>query len=181
MSETYENSSPVEWETWSAEIPATLMFIVQEGRVLLIDKLTGIGEGKVNGPGGKIDPGETAEQAIVRECQEELHITPLEPVKMGELHFAMSDIPDIHCHVFMATRFAGQPTPTREANPLWTAIESIPYGKMWEDDKFWLPQMLDGQKFNGRFQFEGDKILWLDVTFGDESKSKWLGDPVSAE
>lgn len=176
MSSTLGTESPIDWENWQAEIPATLMFIVKEGKLLLIEKLTGIGQGKVNGPGGKIDPGENAEQAIIRECQEELHITPRNAVKMGELHFAMSDIPDIHCHVFMATEFDGVPTPTREANPLWTALAEIPYDKMWEDDKYWLPQMLDGQKFNARFLFEGDNVLWMDTQFGDQAALLWSGD-----
>ena len=176
MSRTLGTESPIDWKNWEAEIPATLMFIVQEGKVLLIEKLTGIGQGKVNGPGGKIDPGENAEQAIIRECQEELHITPHNPVKMGELHFAMSDIPDIHCHVFMAADFDGEPTATREANPLWTAVEEIPYEKMWEDDQYWLPQMLAGEVFNARFLFEGEKVLWQEAQFGEEAKSLWSGD-----
>ncbi|MFC4993457.1 8-oxo-dGTP diphosphatase [Rubritalea tangerina] len=175
MSAIPSNESPVEWKSWQAEIPATLMFIKRGGEVLLIEKLTGIGQGKVNGPGGKIDPGETAEEAIVRECQEELHITPKGAVKMGELHFAMSDIPDIHCHVFMATEFEGTPTATREANPMWTAIEAIPYDRMWEDDRHWLPQMLEGQVFTGRFQFEGEKIVWMDVRFGECGRGLWYG------
>lgn len=176
MSTIPANESTIEWKNWNAEIPATLMFVVQNEKILLIDKLTGIGKGKVNGPGGKIDPGENALQAIVRECQEELHITPHSPVKMGELHFAMSDIPDIHCHVFMSNSFDGEPTATREANPLWTALDAIPYEKMWEDDKHWIPQMLEGQLFNGRFEFEGDKIVWMDMAFGKQAEDLWLGD-----
>jgi 8-oxo-dGTP pyrophosphatase MutT (NUDIX family) len=82
----------------------------------------GIGAGKINGPGGKIDPGETPLQSAIRESQEELHITPLDPVKMGELWFAMTHIPDIHCHVFMARKWEGEPTETEEAVPLWTPI-----------------------------------------------------------
>lgn len=163
----------IDWSTWQEEISATLMFIVQEGKVLLIEKLTGIGAGKINGPGGKVDPGETPEQAIIRECQEELHITPLKPVKMGELWFAMSDIPDIHCHVYMAEAFDGTPTPTREANPFWEKIENIPYDKMWADDAYWLPQMLEGQIFNARFIFEEETVLWDEVQFGEDSKNHW--------
>ena len=175
-----KRETEVDWASWRGEILATLMFVVRDGEILLIEKLTGIGMGKVNGPGGKIDPGENAEQAVIRECQEELHITPLAPVKMGELHFSMSDIPDIHCHVFMASEFVGEPTATREANPLWTKVSEIPYDKMWEDDRHWLPQMLDGQMFNGRFEFEGEAIEWMEMEFGDAAEDLWLGGPNEA-
>ena len=118
--------SPVDWSTWEPEIRATLMFIVKDGQVLLIEKQRGIGEGKVNGPGGKIDPGESPLQCAIRETQEELHVTALGVRKMGELFFAMSDLPDIHCHVFVADDYEGTPTSTPEAIPRWTKVEEIP-------------------------------------------------------
>jgi len=164
----------VDWDNWKGEMPATLMFVVQDGKVLLIRKMRGIGMGKINGPGGKIDPGETPDECVVRECQEELHITPLNPVKMGELWFAMSDMPDIHCHVFMATDFEGTPTETDEAIPLWTAISEIPYDQMWEDDQHWLPQMLAGQKFLGKFIFEGERLQWREMIWESENDTQWL-------
>ncbi len=164
-----------DWATWEPEIHATLMFVVQGTRVLLIKKLRGIGEGKINGPGGKIDPGETPEECVVRECQEELHITCLDPVKRGELWFAMSDIPDIHCHVFTATKFEGEPTATDEAIPYWCEIDEIPFEKMWEDDVYWLGEALKGVEFDGKFVFEKEKIQWDQVTFGDEGKGMWRG------
>lgn len=165
----------LDWQTWQQEIDATLMFVVQGGEVLLIEKLTGIGKGKINGPGGKIDPGETAEQGVIRECQEELHIDVKDPVKMGELWFSMSGIPDIHCHVFMAEAFDGEPTATVEANPLWTKIADIPYEKMWADDSYWLPQVLAGQKFNGRFIFDEETVLWDQVLLGETAVAAWKG------
>ena len=64
----------IDWESWQAKDPATLVFVFEEDRVLLIDKKRGLGKGKVNGPGGRVDPGETPEQAAIRECREELHI-----------------------------------------------------------------------------------------------------------
>jgi len=177
---TRTKNREVEWATWEQGINATLMFIVQGDEVLLIEKLTGIGKGKINGPGGKIDPGETAEQGVLRECQEELHIEVKEPVKMGELWFAMSDIPDIHCHVYMAEVFEGEPTATVEANPFWCKIEDIPYERMWADDSYWLPQMLAGSKFNARFVFEEETILWDQVVLGDEGVALWKGYEVRA-
>ena len=87
---------------------ATLMFIRDGHEVLLMRKLRGIGAGKINAPGGKIEPGETPLEAAIRETQEELLVTPLKPRKMGELFFAMSDLPDIFVHVFMAEAFSGE-------------------------------------------------------------------------
>ena len=64
-----------DWTTWTPTLRATLLFLVKDGQVLLIRKKRGLGAGKINGPGGKIDPGETPEQCAVRETQEELGIT----------------------------------------------------------------------------------------------------------
>jgi len=85
----------------------------------------------------------------------------------------MSDIPSIHCHVYVAHEYSGEPTATREANPFWCEKKNIPYEKMWADDAYWLPQMLDSQQFNGRFIFEKEEILWSDVQFGDSGHSLW--------
>jgi 8-oxo-dGTP diphosphatase len=159
-------ASPVDWQEWRGEILATLLFVIRDGEILLIEKKRGIGAGKVNGPGGKIDPGETPMECAIRETMEELHVKALNVRKRGELCFAMSDIPDIHCHVFIADGIEGEPTETDEAIPLWTSLDAIPYDRMWADDIYWLPQMIAGQSFVGRFLFEGETILWRDVQFG---------------
>ena len=165
--------SPIDWASWRAEIHATLLFIVRDGEILLIEKKRGLGAGKINGPGGKIDPGETPLQCAVRETREELGITALRPVKHGELHFAMSDIPDILCHVFLAYDFQGDPVETDEAKPLWCRLGDIPYERMWKDDIHWLPLLLDRRKFHGRFIFSGEDVVWQDL----ELDVHWPSDP----
>jgi 8-oxo-dGTP diphosphatase len=160
---TGQPSSPIDWATWSGEMHATVLFIIKEGQILLIEKKRGLGAGKINGPGGKIDPGETPLQAIIRETQEELVITPHAPRKLGELHFSMSDHPDILCHVYRADDFTGTPTETDEAVPVWTSLAEIPYHRMWEDDRHWLPLVLDEQTFVGRFVFEGEEMRWNEI------------------
>ena len=139
------------------------MFIVKDGQILLIEKKRGLGAGKVNGPGGKIDPGETPLEAVIRETQEELLITPKNSRKLGELWFSMSDCPHIHCHVYRADDHDGVPGETDEAVPLWTKIENIPYQRMWEDDRHWLPLLLNETTFLGRFVFEGEKLQWMEM------------------
>lgn len=160
------SASPIDWTTWSGEMLATLMFIVKDGRILLIEKKRGLGAGKINGPGGKIDPGETPLQAIIRETQEELVITPHSPRKIGELRFSMSDCPDIFCHVYRSDDFTGTPTETDEAVPVWTPLDEIPYDRMWEDDRHWLPLLIAETTFIGSFVFEGERMLWKELVTG---------------
>mgnify|MGYP000205630659 CR=1 FL=1 len=154
----------IDWSDWLAEIHATLMFIIRDGQILLIEKKRGLGSGKINGPGGKIEPGETPLEAIIRETQEELCITPHAPLKLGELKFSMSDYADIHCHVYRADSFSGVPTETDEAVPVWTELGEIPYHRMWEDDQYWLPLLIQKQSFLGHFIFKGEKMQWHEVT-----------------
>ena len=159
-------TSPIDWTTCVGEMPATIVFIVKDGQILLIEKKRGLGAGKINGPGGKIEPGETPLEGAIRETQEELLITPHAPRKLGELRFSMSHCPDILCHVYRADDFTGTPTETDEAVPVWTALDAIPYDRMWEDDRHWLPLLLDERSFLGRFVFEGESMMWseLDTT-----------------
>ena len=142
------------------------MFVVKGENILLIEKKRGLGAGKINGPGGKIDPGETPLEAVMRETREELHVTPIAPRKLGELWFSMSDHPDILCHVFRADDCHGTATETDEAVPLWTHIDAIPYQRMWEDDHHWLPLLLAEKTFRGRFAFQEESMTWMEIATG---------------
>ena len=149
----------IDWQTWKPVDYATLLFVVRNGQVLLIRKKRGLGAGKINGPGGRIDPGETPRQCAVREVQEELIVTPTGLEKRGQLLFQFTDGYSIHVHVFTATDCDGEPQETDEAIPLWTDLDRIPYDEMWADDIIWLPLMLAGTPFLGRFIFDGDAML----------------------
>ncbi len=150
---------------WRPVDLATLLFIVQGENVLLIRKKRGLGAGKINGPGGKIDPGETPLRCAVREIQEELVINTLDPVHHGEVRFQFIDGYSVHVHVYVATEFTGTPTETDEALPLWFDKKDIPYEEMWADDVIWLPRVLNGETVNGRFLFDEDVLLEHEVQF----------------
>jgi 8-oxo-dGTP diphosphatase len=53
----------------------------------------------------------------------------------------------------------GEPQTTPEAVPLWTPLERIPWDEMWSDDRTWLPLLLEGSDVDGRFLFDGDRLL----------------------
>ncbi len=149
----------LDWDTWQARDPATLVFVIRAGKILLIHKKTGLGKGKINGPGGKVEPGENPEEGAVRECQEELGITVSNLEYCGQHRFQFVDGYSIHVWVYRTSEFTGVPTETEEARPLWVSLDEIPYEQMWEDDKIWLPMLLRGERFTSRWIFDGDKML----------------------
>ena len=149
----------IDWSSWIPHDRATLLFVVEPDRVLLIEKKRGLGAGKVNAPGGRREPGETPLEAAVREVGEELGVRPTGVVEHGELSFQFVDGYALHCHVFRADGCEGAPVETDEAVPLWTPRDAIPYPRMWADDALWLPLLLAGERFRGRFVFDGDAML----------------------
>ena len=141
----------IDWAHWEPKDIATLCFIIKDNQILLIHKKRGLGAGKINGPGGRIEKGETFEQCAIREVQEELLVTPLNPSHRGTLHFQFTNGYSLRCGVFSATDFTGNVTETDEALPQWFPLHEIPYDKMWSDDQYWLPQMIQGETFVGHF------------------------------
>ena len=149
----------IDWSTWSAVDPATLAFVIRDGRILLIRKKRGLGAGKVNGPGGRIEPGETPAAGAAREMQEELGIRPVDLVRVGEHRFQFVDGYSTYVHVYRASDLRGTPVETDEAVPLWVALDAIPFDEMWEDDRLWLPLVVAGRRFSGYWIFDGDRML----------------------
>lgn len=149
----------IDWENWQAKDLATLVFVISDDRILLIDKKTGLGKGKVNGPGGKVEKGENPEACAVRECHEELGITVSGLQYCGQHKFQFVDGYSIHVWVYTTDRFEGVPKETVEARPRWVGVDEIPYEQMWQDDEIWLPMMLRGERFVGRWIFDGDRML----------------------
>ncbi len=167
----------VDWDNWTAEMRSMLVFIRREDEVLLIRKKRGLGEGKINGPGGKVDEGETVEQAAVRETEEEVGLIPKNLERCGELYFQFKDGLSIHCTVFMTEIYEGKLTETDEAKPMWVKVDEIPFDEMWEDDQFWLPQVLAGDTFEGYFTFDDDTMLSKDLRFGSDPEPTEADEP----
>ncbi|WP_116419683.1 8-oxo-dGTP diphosphatase [Subtercola boreus] len=128
--------------------------------VLLGQKLTGLGVGKMVGPGGKIEPGESALEAIVREVEEEtsIRVAPSDLREAGFLSYAFPHRPawSQESTVFVATVWHGHPEPSEELAPRWFALDDIPFDLMWDDAKYWLPRVLNGEQVRARFSFRAD-------------------------
>jgi mutator protein MutT len=129
----------------------------KDNKILLAMKKRGFGEGKYNGVGGKIENGETPEEAMIRETQEEIAVTPIEYEKVGIIEFDefyKGQKEKVMFHLYVASEWQGEPTESDEMKPEWFDIQSIPYDKMFPDDKYWLPLILEGRKIKAYFDFD---------------------------
>lgn len=153
----------IDWASWTPVDQATLCFVLRDQQVLLIEKKRGLGKGKVNGPGGRFEPGETAVECAIRETQEELGVTPLNPRPRGCIRFQFVDGYSLEGHIFTATEFEGEAIETDEAVPLWTDLDRIPYRRMWADDVLWVPHMIEGKDVQGYFLFDDEEMLGVDL------------------
>ena len=115
-------------------------------RVLLGEKKKGLGLGKVVGPGGKLEVGETPEQAAVREVREEsgLRIREEDLILLGRIRYefphreSWSQI----SWVFATRTWHGDIVESDELLLDWIPVDAIPFDRMWDDARFWLPGVL---------------------------------------
>ncbi|MGC4066163.1 MAG: 8-oxo-dGTP diphosphatase [Polyangiaceae bacterium] len=159
------------WEGFEPIDRATLVFVFRGDEVLLIRKKRGLGAGKINGPGGRLEGCETPIECARREVVEELCITPTGLEERGELRFNFVDGHSLHAIVFTASGHHGEPRETDEAIPLWCARDAIPYDEMWADDRLWFPHLLAGRRFRGSFLFDGDSMMKGELLLDDASSA----------
>jgi 8-oxo-dGTP pyrophosphatase MutT (NUDIX family) len=119
-----------------------------QGQILLAMKKRWFGKGKRNGPGGKLEEGETFPQAAIRETKEEVWATLQEEglTYTGFLQFRFLDTWEaIDCTVF-TSNYEGEVEESEEMMPKWFSLKEIPFDEMWSDDKIWLPKLLAWEK-----------------------------------
>ena len=149
----------VDWLTWEAKERAVICFLLRKSEILLINKKRGLGAGKVNGPGGKCEPGETLAEAAIRETEEEVGLRPRSVEARGTLHFQFLDGYSLDVALFLSREYDGELVETAEADPFWVSRDEIPFDRMWADDALWLPELLRGKSVTGRFLFDEDRMV----------------------
>lgn len=135
-------------------------------------------EARYNGFGGKVKPGESIEDAAIRELFEEAHIKtePKYLKKTAELEFRFPDVPtekgwDQIVHVYLVDRWNGEPTETDEMRPEWVDASRLPYDRMWEADTHRMPKAIEGKHVKARFIYGADQRLReKELTYPDDSQ-----------
>jgi len=142
---------------------ATLAIVTREHQgkeqVLLGLKQGGseIGDGTLNGPGGKLEPGETILGCLLREVEEEvcLILDPRTVEKCAIITFYFGEVPQpgFEVHVYRTKSFVGEPQETKSMKPNWFDIDVLPIERMLESDKTWFPKLIRGEKFNANVYY----------------------------
>ena len=129
-------------------------------QVLLGRKKKGLGMGNIVGLGGKLESGETAVDAAVREIEEEssLVVAASALTELGLLTYLFPHREEWsqESTVFVCDQWSGTPRESNEINPLWFDVATLPVDEMWDDARHWLPGVLNGVSVRATFTFGAD-------------------------
>ena len=139
----------------------SIVFLRRDNAILLAMKKRGFGQGHWNGAGGKPQPGEAIVDTARREGFEEIAVKPGKLTKVAVINFYSQGKPgdNQQAIVYFCRDWQGEPCETEEMRPQWFELEAIPYEAMWDDDKYWLPLVLNGQKIEADFYFDNNNLV----------------------
>lgn len=149
-------------------ILATLCYVKRDGRTLMVHrnkKLNDIHQGKWNGLGGKFEPGESPEECIRREVQEETGLVISNPKLHGLLVFSGFKGKDWYVFVFTATDFDGELIDSPEGRLEWVDDSNLTSLNLWPSDLIFLPWLEQGKFFSAKFVYEDEEFISHEVAF----------------
>jgi 8-oxo-dGTP diphosphatase len=132
-----------------------------EPEVLLGYKKTGLGTGKIVALGGHVEGRETAAQAAVREVKEESGVAVAADSLRAAAHitflFPTHPAWDMAVEVFIGDVWSGEPAETDEIRPQWFPVAALPFDRMWDDGRLWVPRVLAGERLRATFSYAADR------------------------
>ena len=144
-------------------IQTTLGLMIKNNKIFLWEKKRGFAKWVLNWVWWKSEGIETIEECMIREAKEEIwiDINKKDLIYLWVLHFWFDKDPswDQDVHIYMIKKYSWDIIETEEIKPYWFDLDKIPYNKMWEDDIFWLPRVLNWEK-DIEYNFWFDKDNW---------------------
>jgi len=142
---------------------ATLCYVKANNQTLMlhrIKKQNDMHAGKWNGLGGKLLPGETPEQCVIREVAEESGLALTNPLLRGVLTFpAFSANEDWYCFIFVSHEFSGHLIDCEEGVLAWIDDDKLLDLPLWEGDKIFLRWLEQDAFFSGQFTYAEGKLV----------------------
>ena len=129
-------------------IKTTLWVIVKGDKIFLWEKKRGFAKWVLNWVWWKREWNETMDDCMKREANEEIWIDIIKQEKVWLMYFYFEDKPEWNLVVYLYNIFDydWDIVESEEIKPFWFDLNNIPYDKMWEFDKVWLPRILYWEK-----------------------------------
>jgi 8-oxo-dGTP diphosphatase len=148
---------------------ATLCYLKKDGQTLMIHRIkkaNDMHQGKWNGLGGKLEPGETPEACAIREIREESGLIAANPLLKGFLTFPnFANDEDWYAFVFVVTQFSGQLIDSPEGALRWIDDDQLLDLELWEGDRIFLPWLERPGFFSGKFVYQEGHLIDHSVIF----------------
>lgn len=148
---------------------ATLCYVKHNGHTLMVHRVkkqNDMHAGKWNGLGGKLEPGETPEECVIREVWEEAGLTIRKPRLHGVLTFpGFANEEDWYAFLFTATEFEGELIDSAEGVLRWVPDGEVLALHLWEGDRVFIPWLDQPQFFSGKFIYRSGALERYDVVF----------------
>ncbi len=142
---------------------ATLCYLKKDGQTLMIHrikKVNDIHQGKWNGLGGKLNPGETPEECVIREVREESGLEIVKPSLKGFLTFPLfAKDEDWYAFVYVAREFSGDLIDSAEGTLKWIDDEHLLELDLWAGDYIFLPWLEGSGFFSGKFVYQSGQLI----------------------
>ncbi len=147
----------------------TMCYIKKNGKTLMLHrtkKKNDIHEGKWVGLGGKMEAGETPEECIIREVEEESGLKINNPSLRAILTFPkFKDDEDWYVFLFTGEDFEGNIIDSNEGVLKWVDDSELFSLNLWEGDKLFLKWLEDNRFFSGKLVYETGRLIYDDVVF----------------
>ena len=114
--------------------------LIHDKKVMIAQRNYGSAKGKFEFPGGKVEPGETLEEALIREWKEECGII-IENIQFLEESIDHQDGNTIHLTCFVCSSKKIPDKPKVHSQFIWTTPEHIYDHNFFESDKILVEKL----------------------------------------
>ena len=139
-----------------------LCYIEHNDRYLMLHrtkKKDDLNAGKWLGVGGKLEPGETPEEALVREVKEETGLTLTSYTRRGLVTFVSGEYTE-YLFLFTADKFKGSLIECEEGLLKWVEKCDILSLPLWEGDAVFLSLLTQNVPyFSLKLCYDGDRLI----------------------
>ncbi len=141
----------------------TLCYIEKDGAYLMLHRVKkerDINKDKWVGVGGHFEPGESPEECLLREVEEETGLFLTEYRLRGVVTFIADAVPGEYMFLYTATGYTGNLQTCDEGNLEWVAREKVPELPIWEGDRIFFRLLEERQDFFSlKLRYEGDTLV----------------------